>query len=158
MTWRQQQRALFQVEVQIERGFGVGGEGGKGSVQAREYSVRLCLVTGQLHSQVAVVCERAQDNALGLGSLHTPLEHRLQSKVRAKRPEWAAHAHTFCARDGLDHAVDGEEAGAVHGVEEVRERDQVWAALSHGVEHGLERDSVEAVAEVELEDGEALPL
>jgi len=66
--------------------------------------------------------------------LHTSLEHRLQSKVKAKRPERAAHAHTFCAPDGLDHAVDGEEAGAIDGVEEVHKRGQVRAALSHGVE------------------------
>ena len=84
MTWRQQERALVQVEVQVERALGIVGEGGEDNMQACESSVRLCFVTGQLHGQVAVVCERAQDDALGLGSLHTSLEHRLQSKVKAK--------------------------------------------------------------------------
>ncbi len=82
-------------EVQAERLLGIVGEGGEDSVQAREGSVRLSLVAGQLHGQVAVVCERAQDQALGFGSLHASLEHRLQSKVKAKRPKRAAHANIF---------------------------------------------------------------
>jgi hypothetical protein len=64
VTWRQQERALVQVEVQVERALGIVGEGDEDSMQACESGVHLCLVTGQLHGQVAVACERAQDHAL----------------------------------------------------------------------------------------------
>jgi hypothetical protein len=56
------------------------------------------------------------EKQLGIGSLRTSLKHRLPKL----RPERAAHAHTFRAPDGIDHAVDGEEARAIHGVKEVQ--------------------------------------
>ena len=154
VAWGEQQRALCHIEVKVESVLGVGCHLGEHTVQASQGGIGTRRLTGQLHGQVAIVGERPHNDVCMVRG--AAFQHRLQGQVEAKRPERAAHAHAFCAQNHLLHAVDGEEACTVDGVEEVHKAGKLWAQPLHRVQHGLAGDGVEAVAEVGLEDGVAL--
>ena len=154
VAWGEQQRTLAQVELEVEGILGVGCQLLERTVQAHQGGIGLRRVAGQLHRQVAVVGEGSHDDArVACG---TALQHRLKGQVEAEGPEGAAHAHALRAQDHLHHPVDGVEARAIDGVEEVHQGGELRAQPLHRVQHGLTGDGVEAVAEVGLEDGVAL--
>ena len=156
MVRRQQQRALAQVEVQVEVGLGVRLQLRERGAQLQHDRLGFLAVRGQQHRQVAIVRQRAHHRAPAPCS--AALQRALQRQVEAERAQGAAHAHALRAPDQLNHPVDGVEARAVNGVEEVEEGGELRTAQLHRVKHCLPRERVEAVDEVGLQDGVALLL